>query len=317
MPMPGRTIIISDTHLGRSRGSAGTPEQLRPLWAGANRLIVNGDLAELGDPHARARAARMVCRLQDLCDADGVELLVISGNHDPLLTDVRDMDLCDGSIYLTHGDVLHPAISPWTTHAAELEHWNRRALAMLSKQAKAGAKSDAESRLAAAQHAAHAVAISHADDADERARTRRADAPDERSPSRRQRLTRQARTAAVAMWSWHTLPRRAAEFMIEFRPQARFFVFGHMHRQGIWRFGERVVINTGSYGLPGKPRAVVLKGDRLAVHAIQRTNDGHSLSARAIAEFPIRPLPARQPRNAASPAITDPNAAAPPTRRAA
>ena len=60
-----RIVIISDTHMGRPNAPVASPDQLRPLWRDASRLIVNGDLAEINDARYRANAARQVCRLQD------------------------------------------------------------------------------------------------------------------------------------------------------------------------------------------------------------------------------------------------------------
>lgn len=276
---PSRTIIISDTHLGRPKGTAGTPEELRPLWSGADRLIINGDVSELSDPRYRARAARMVCRLQDLCDADGVELVLLSGNHDPLMTDVRELDLAGGQVHLTHGDVLHPAISPWSTHAEELAYWNRRALAMLGRQA----RRRSSGRLAAAQFAAARVAGVEGAATGELAET--LDDP----RSRRARTLARGRALALTLWGWQTTPRRAAEYLLEHRPHARFFVFGHLHRAGIWEFDGHVLINTGSYGAPCRPRAVVLEDGELRVHPVVLAPHGHSLAARPTARFRLEP----------------------------
>jgi hypothetical protein len=119
-------------------------------------------------------------------------------------------------------------------------------------------------------------------------------------PSPAARTVAAGRTLAVTLWSWHTMPRRAAEYLIEHRPDARFLVFGHLHRPGVWRFGERVLVNTGGYGSPARPRAVVLEGDTLSVHAVIRTAHGHSLSARPAARFPVTPRPAATPPPAAA-----------------
>lgn len=270
-----RTVIISDTHLGTPDGPVATPESLRPLWQDADRLIVNGDLAELQHPHFRANAARQVCRMQDLCEVDGVELVLVSGNHDSLVTDVRHLELADGLVYVTHGDVLHPAISPWSDHAPELEKLQRRALRLLGTSAASHIE-----RLAAAQHASSASA--HDPEADDAA------SGDERT-NRARRLVSLARRAAVAMWSWRTLPRTAAAYMMEHAPEARFFVFGHMHRAGTWDLGERVIINTGCYGFPSRPRAVVIDDEQLAVLPVQPAGGNvWCLGRQALGAWPLR-----------------------------
>ena len=266
-----RIVIISDTHMGRPNAPVASPDQLRPLWRDASRLIVNGDLAEINDVRYRANAARQVCRLQDLCDSDGVDLTLISGNHDPLLTDQRFVTLMDGQLYATHGDVLHPSISPWSTHAEELAHFNRRALAMLRSPARASEIG----RLAASQYASFASWDDrHAapEDNESAEATEPPAAPSAAEKGRR--LVDLARRAAVTLWCWHTLPRRAAQFMLEYAPESRFFIFGHIHRAGIWTLKERVIINTGCYGFPSRPRAVVIEDDQVSVVPVQQSSDG-------------------------------------------
>lgn len=249
-----RIIIISDTHLG-TRG-APTPDALRPLWADADELIVNGDLAQLHDPVCRAIAARQVMRLQDLCEADGVTLTVLSGNHDPQLTDVRHLALCGGRVFITHGDVLHPAISPWNGMDTPLHALNEEALAALDRPQ----RSALPGQLAAAQHAAHLNWEVPAE------------APGR--PGLPARLRDKARKAAATLWYWRTLPRRAAAFAGQYAPEAGFFIFGHIHRAGIWRFGDLIVINTGCWHFPFRPLVVRIEGGRLGVWPVRRAGAG-------------------------------------------
>ena len=46
-----RVVILSDTHIGKPGRGAPSAESLRPLWQKASRLILNGDVAEIHDPH--------------------------------------------------------------------------------------------------------------------------------------------------------------------------------------------------------------------------------------------------------------------------
>jgi predicted phosphodiesterase len=273
-----RIIIISDTHLG-TRG-APTPEALRPLWAGADELIVNGDLAQLHDPACRTVAARQVMRLQDLCEADGVTLTVLSGNHDPQLTDVRHLVLRDGLIFITHGDVLHPAISPWNGTDTPLHALNEEALAALDRPQ----RSALPGQLAAAQHAAH---LNWDEPADAEGR-----------PGLPARLREKARKAAATLWYWRTLPRRAAAFARRYAPDARFFIFGHIHRAGIWRFGDLTVINTGCWHFPFRPLVVRIERGRLSVWPVRWAGAGAcGLRARPLAQYT---LPAASPAHRAA-----------------
>jgi len=260
--MQRRTVILSDTHLAGNGQGAGSADALRPLWQGADELIMNGDVAELSHPTQRAGAAREVMRIQDLCEADGVRLTFLSGNHDPLITDRRFLRLCAGEIFITHGDMLHPAISPWTSYAKELRELHQDALAQLDLMDRAQLNNQAM----AAAHASNRKWDHLAANA-EPALSPIADKFDK------------ARKVAKVLWFWHRLPKMAAAFAKRYAPDARFFVFGHIHRAGVWRFGNPTIINTGAYHCPRRPHAIVLNGQHLAMHrVIFDADNGHHLS---------------------------------------
>ncbi len=270
MSDPGRTIILSDTHLGRPNLGGQSPESLRPLWQGASRLIFNGDTAELHIPEYRVDAARQVIAIQQMCDEDGVEMTLLPGNHDPMVSERRHLALCNGEVFVTHGDALHPAISPWTAHRGDLRRFHDYALRSLEEQATA-----LDARLDAAAYASHLTwddQYWH----------------EHHGPAGRlrQRMAYAVKVARV-LWYWQTLPQRAAEFARRFAPEARFFVFGHIHRAGIWRRGSHTLINTGSYDFPINPRAVVIEKGELRVHRVE-WHAAYRLSPAPVATFALR-----------------------------
>jgi len=215
--MSRRTVILSDTHLAGNGQGAGSADAMRQLWQGADELIINGDLAELSDPRCRADAARDVLRLMDLCENDGVRLTLLSGNHDPLLTDRRFLRLCNGEVFVTHGDMLHPAISPWTTYAKQLRELHEGALRQLEL-------------IDRAQLDNQAMAAAHASNL-------KWDQLAEHAPPARGLLYRKAEFAfkvARVLWFWHRLPKLASGFAHRYAPDARFFIVGHIHRAGVW-----------------------------------------------------------------------------------
>jgi len=268
--MTTRTVILSDTHLGRDHGTAGTADALRPLWQGADRLIINGDIAEVGHYCYRAGAARHVLRLQQLCDEDGVELIMLSGNHDPLLSDVRFLHLADGLIFLTHGDVLHPAIAPWSPHGKQLRKLTDEARQKYADRS--GHFPDSlEARLEIAQHVSAAEWGEQGHD-DHGALW--------------SVLTRPWMVLEVLSF-WRQTPSLAAGFIAAHAPEARYCVIGHTHRQGHWAVGNRWVVNTGCYGFPGKPRAVILEDDQLRIHRVTGNAERWALDTTPIKSFDL------------------------------
>ncbi len=268
----GRTLVLSDTHLGDQSAAGGAVgvDALRPLWRGFDRLVINGDVAELHDPAHRAAAARAVLELQRQCEADGVELVLLSGNHDPMLTDHRYLELGEGEIFITHGDVLHPAIAPWAADAKRLLKLNREAMASFGTAGDRGATAGLHDRLAAAQHASRLTWDELASQA---------------PPSVWERWASTLRTVPLALWHWAFMWRDAERFAAEHAPQCRFFLFGHYHRSGVWAQDGRVIINTGHFGALGRPLAVVIEPAAVGVWRVQWSRDGYRLADEPLRRF--------------------------------
>lgn len=270
--MPKRVLIISDTHLAGSHSRARHPECLRPLWRSADCLIINGDAAEVHHPFRRAEAARQILFLQSLCERDGVELTLLSGNHDAFISDNRYLSLADGQIFITHGDVFHPAIAPWSRSAQQLEREMAEALASLPPDD----RDQLHARLAAAQHAAHTEWLGPR--------------PDEgRFWSLCLDLLSPPTRLFKLLHYWKNIPRLANRFVQEHAPQSRFVVFGHTHRQGVWRFGERTVINTGGFSFPAHPRAVMVTPTELSIWSIQLHQGHFRLAGKPMHAFALQP----------------------------
>lgn len=259
---PRRIVILSDTHLSDGRRGAGSAEALRPLWQGADRLIFNGDTAEMRSPRTRDAAHQRLEELKQLTAADGVELTLIAGNHDPFVSESDWLELVGGAVVLTHGDILQPAVRPW----AEAVAWLR---AERDREAELDAKASAEpcdhDEPSAAdfqeQLAATKRTAVRAWRRDNQARFEAAQL------SQPVRWWRKAQRLSRVWFYWTVFPGRAHRFAEEEFPRAQFMVFGHIHNPGVWvepnALGpgrDRVVINTGSFYLPPRPRAVVIEG---------------------------------------------------------
>ena len=251
--MPERFVILSDLHLGRQPWLA-TADMIRPIWAGCSHLIINGDVAELYDPRYIEAAEKETLRLQELCEADGLTLTLLAGNHDPYVSEQRSLYLNDGKILVTHGDSVHPAIAPWCATAPLMQAAFDRTMASFPVET----REHLQSRLTATHHAALAKwdAIKN----------------DMHTVGFRRMLSRPWSFFEVIRYWWN-YPRDAAMFLERYAPTTNVIITGHTHHQGIWKRGGRTIINTGGFAFPAKPRTVIIEGSTIKIHRIQREGD--------------------------------------------
>lgn len=245
--MARRTIVISDLHLGR--GSLELPGLLAPILAGADEIVVNGDVAELHLPPHRDAAARGLDTLRRRTEQAGTELVLIAGNHDPLVSPRRSLALGDGSVFVTHGDAVHPSVAPWSPAASSLQEAFIRHLEAIPPQQ----RGRLESVLAASREAA-------SEEWAERHALRGSGKP-------WRLLGRPLALLRIALF-WREYPALVADFGLKHAPDSPFLVVGHSHMPGAWRIGSRTVINTGAFAFPRRPHAVVVEGRSISLHPL-------------------------------------------------
>lgn len=258
--MPHKTLIISDTHLGKPGRATATA--LRPIWQGVDELVINGDAAEVQVPWLRSAAARELDQLERLTQEDGVKLTLISGNHDAYLTDRRCLQLASKHILVMHGDALHPAVAPWTHTAKTLADRTRREIANATNN-------DLATRLDIAQHVGHSEFLREYVISGRGDRTIR-------------RLLVRPIEVPLVLQYWRNEPALAEQFMKRYVPQAKVLIVGHSHRRRVWKRGERTIINTGAFTFPGRPQCVLHHGDTLSVHRIHKHKSQYLRENRAI-----------------------------------
>jgi predicted phosphodiesterase len=261
-----RTIVLSDLHLGRP-GGAGRAAAFEALAGDCDRLIVNGDAAELHHESFRAAAERELDALRDLCVTRGVRIDFIAGNHDPFVSELRALELADGAVYITHGDALHPALAPWSPYAASM----RRAFEAAMRAAPPDMPED-QARFAAAREAALAEWATMGAGA---------------HVSTLANMAVRPHRALRALAFWGVYPRLVEDWAARFAPRAGTIVVGHSHRPFIRTRGARALVNTGAYGFPGKPLAVVLEDGIVRVHAVQARGRHYRLASDAAASWSI------------------------------
>ena len=182
---------------------------------------------------ARVEAAREVEAMQEMCEQDGVELVILSGNHDAFISDQRSLSLMNGAVLVTHGDVLHPAIAPWSRGAAAMKKNTLEGIRRACRERGVEAL-DMQGRLEVAQHVAHRQFVEHESGGKHGVMS----------------MLRRPDRVALMAWYWRNQAGLGAAFLEAMMPAARVLIFGHSHRPGVWQRGGRWVINTGSFALP-------------------------------------------------------------------
>ena len=242
-PATGPVRILSDLHLGHDLSKVRDVESLRPLIVGAARVIFNGDTFQERGTAFRDRSFIQLEKLQNLCREEGADAIFLRGNHDPTAWDLELVDLLEGQVTVTHGDVWLRLISPWSKGMREM----RPALEAIHAEYPDAARMDLATQFEILR------------------RCRLALPP---SGTRHQGHSLQNRVALFLreMWPprrpWEVLkvytrlPGMASNFIKSFRPASRVLLFGHTHSAGVWRRGGRLLVNTGAFGIFAKPLMV-------------------------------------------------------------
>src|SRR5271165_2173148 len=147
--------IISDVHFGHPASMIEQPRQLIPLLREAKTVIFNGDTVELRYLKGRRIGMHNAALMRETCEEAGVRPIFINGNHDPILSELCHVDLVDGAVLVTHGDLLFHDISPWSHESEIIAEAHSRELATLDEDAFL----DFEKRLKASKRAALSIEL--------------------------------------------------------------------------------------------------------------------------------------------------------------
>ena len=257
-PEPVR--ILSDLHLGHPGCRITYAEQLRPLLEGAGTVILNGDTMEMRARSFRAEAERLYGELRELTATMGIRVEVLTGNHDPSITERHHTDLYGEEVLVTHGDVLFPEIAPWSVNSRK----KLRRILDYDRQLKEEHGDGFEERLARAKKVCEFTSVFE--------------------PDVKRGLRGQMRTLVSLVWPpwkwlivlgvWMRQKRLAASFCEEYRPQAKYIIFGHTHHPGAWMVRGRVVVNTGGYVALGRALLVEIEDGELRIFSVRRQRNG-------------------------------------------
>jgi UDP-2,3-diacylglucosamine pyrophosphatase LpxH len=243
-------VILSDLHVAHPLSLVRGPDEIAGLLPEGGTVIFNGDSVEMRSHLDRDSGRENRDRLRALCEARGNRVIFLTGNHDPLVSDLHHLDLCAGQVLVTHGDILFHDCSPWSHEGSKIGAEHTRLLDALAPADRA----DLDTRLRIAKQAAQVM---------------------ERHYTARQSIISVARNILLEVippWRplcilkfWGQAPGLGAALLKEFRPEARLLVVGHLHHAGVWHLGDRTVINTGCYFPVVGRRMVRIANGRLDV----------------------------------------------------
>lgn len=261
--------ILSDLHLYDARTQVRELRQLEPLLAGVQTLVLNGDSCEM----RRGVTPAQLKALKDFFRERVPEVVFVTGNHDPDISDTHELLVAGGRVWVTHGDVCFDGLTPWSRHAGEIR-------SAVARQLAADPAAD-YAQLAVRFRVARAVARAEEN------------VPDYVTRGWRAHLAWAWRTffPPKQVWAmlrcWRDLPARAASLAVAQRPTAQVVVTGHVHFPGVWRCGRGpVVINTGSFLRPLGGNLVDVSDERVQVRRIVAGGAGFR-AGRLVREIPL------------------------------
>src|SRR5882672_4216711 len=110
---PAVTRIFSDLHFGDRASRAVRLAQLRPLLAGVDRLVLNGDSLDTRPGPAPEFTAALRAEVAGFFTREVAAVSFVTGNHDADISALHSLDLADGRAFVVHGDILFEQIVPW------------------------------------------------------------------------------------------------------------------------------------------------------------------------------------------------------------
>jgi predicted phosphodiesterase len=257
------TLILSDLHLGHRASQIKSPEMLAPLLQHTGSAIFNGDTAEMRGEVDRPLGRKLAAELARVCHQIGTKAIFVNGNHDPVISNINHLELAEGRILVTHGDILFLGVAPWSKDARQYLNAHKKILKNLGPES----LTDLEHQLRATKQASLMLQAAEAS-------TTQGTEP---SLGLFFRQMWPPHRPLVILKAWLDLPDRGADLASVYRPTAQFIIVGHTHFPGLWRRKGRTIINTGSFVAHLPAHAVLVDSGRLEIRRIVRTKGGLNL----------------------------------------
>jgi predicted phosphodiesterase len=271
-------LILSDLHLGHRASRIKHPDQLARILQGPGSVIFNGDTAEMRNPEDRQVGRKLAADLARVCHQAGRKAFFVNGNHDPTVSGINHLDLAEGAVLVTHGDILFLGIAPWSRDAGHYLKKHRQILDGLGPDGYI----DFEKRLLASKRTS--IELQMLEEPLTRGRSRgfglfiRNCWPPWRP--------------LMIIKAWHEVPERGAYLARIFRPLAKFVIVGHTHCPGAWKVPPRVIINTGGFVPYFGARAAIIESGRIELRRID-FQQSHFVMGKLLRNFAVEPLSAK------------------------
>lgn len=254
-PAPGvRVRFISDMHYGHERCEAPTPQELMEGMEGIGMLVVVGDMAETRKCPWQERGIALREELRSLCAGRGIQLVEISGNHDPDTPALLAL-FWQGRVAAMHGHALYKEVAPWSWEYLRNKKACRQLIATVP---------DCDTNLESRLELSRAMCT--------------LTPPIMRREGIKNRYLRSflhcfwpPQRPMRIVWGWLTCGRRAERFIRRFLPGTETLILGHFHRYGHWTYGKRTIFNTGAWFKHATPYAVDMQDG----HVIAYKKWGH------------------------------------------
>ena len=253
--MPGVTRIFSDLHYGDRGSRIRSLSALRPLFNGADALVLNGDTIDTRPSRHPEVTVALRAETKEFFERSAPPTTFITGNHDPDISELHTVDLSNGKIFVTHGDIIFDDLVPWGQDAPEIRKRLIHEIGALSPTE----REELDARLGAYRRVAGSIPQRH--------------------QSERNRLKYLASFLADTVWpplriarvldAWRRAPRLTAELTRRYRPNASVAVIGHIHHAGFWRQPNGfTVLNTGAFCPPGHGAVVDVHEDCVVLRSV-------------------------------------------------
>ena len=269
--MVGVTRIFSDFHYGDRGSRLRSLPTIRPLFEGADTIVLNGDTIDTRPSRTPATTVALRAETKEFFATSAPPVTFLTGNHDPDISLQHTLDLADGKVFVTHGDIIFDDLVPWGQDAPEIKRRIDREIAALDP----AARDQLDPRLGAYRRVAASISQRH--------------------QSERDSLKYLAGFLKDTVWpplrfatvlnAWRRAPGLAADLARKHRPRARVVVIGHIHNPGFWRRPDGVlVLNTGSFCPPFGGAMADIHPDRVQLRSIEKRN-GEYHPGKTLTEF--------------------------------